>query len=426
MKIRSVLLLGIFIMSVISLSGIASAVPIYIDRVLVDNVELNALRTNTLTSFDKGDEMEIKIEITSFFDYNDVEISARLAGIDTDERVSDTSDVFDVKNGTTYVKKLKLQLPQKMDQDRYKLRIEVADRNTVSAISNFELNIETSRHTLVIKDVVLSPSAEIKAGRALLSTVRIQNYGAGDEDDVKVTFSIPELDVSATDYIDTIEADGEDDDQKSTEELYVRIPPCEKPGTYDAEVLVQFDDMEKSVKKEMEIEVIADETCARGATPGETTEKDEKATITLGPTAQEVPKGTGAIYPITITNSGDSKSFVVSVTGGEWGTFRITPSNIVTVGKGDSQVVYVQVIPKDSTAAGPQVFGISIKLGDKTLKNLTFTANVTKGEEKVNLQRIVEVGLMVLVVILVILAIVLGFSKLRKDDEGKNEEQSYY
>jgi hypothetical protein len=45
------------------------------------------------------------------------------------------------------------------------------------------------------------------------------------------------LGVSATEYINEIE---EDDEEEETEEIFLRIPQCAEPGLYDVEVAVYF------------------------------------------------------------------------------------------------------------------------------------------------------------------------------------------
>ena len=63
----------------------------------------------------------------------------------------------------------------------------------------------------------------------MLATVRVENKGQKDEDDVKVTVSIPALGLSATDYIDEVE----EDEEEETEELFIRMPKCAEAGQYE-------------------------------------------------------------------------------------------------------------------------------------------------------------------------------------------------
>jgi len=64
--------------------------------------------------------------------------------------------------------------------------------------------------------------------------------------------------------------------------------------------------------------------------------------------------------------------------------------------------------------------------GDKVLDSVTLKANVVGGAAgSVDLKRALEIGLIVLVVILVILGLIIGFNKLKGDEDDK-EGESYY
>ena len=78
-----------------------------------------------------------------------------------------------------------------MDQDAYQLRVRVEGRNGETFYNDYDLEVDAPSHELVIKDIVISPENEIKAGRALLTSVRIKNYGDHDEEGVKFKVSIP-------------------------------------------------------------------------------------------------------------------------------------------------------------------------------------------------------------------------------------------
>lgn len=432
MKIKNMVMFGLILVSILAVSGLSYAMPAVIDYVELDDDMIAASGINLVRSLDKGDEFEVKVHVTALEDMDDVQIEAYIRGYDHDDSIEDITNVFDMKAGSYTVKKLNLKFPKRMEQDEYKLRVEVADRNGDTLVETFDLTIETGRHDVAIKDVDLSPGNGVIAGRALLATVRLQNYGAGDEDDVKVKFSIPELGVTASDYIDELEADGGDDDQKSTEELYLRIPSCTEAGVYDAEVEVTYHDGDKTVRKEMSVEVFADGTCElSGVTEEDTTTKESgKTVISIGPDSQDVTIGAGGvIYPVTITNAGSSsKTYIVNVKGGDWGTFRVSPSNVVTVGKDETKSVYVYASANENAPAGEQIFGVEIMSGDKSLKEVTLKANVVgnSGLGVSSFKRALEIGLIVLVVILVILGLIIGFNKLKGDDEDKEEGQSYY
>lgn len=436
MNIKSLFVLGIMLLGILAFSGVASAIDAQNSRLQILEVELDedtldASSTNEIMGVDKGDEFEIKVHLKALADIDDLQIEAYIRGYDHDDLIEDITDVFDMRNGTKRTKKLTLKLPKRMDRDGYKLRVTAADRNGDTLEVTYDLDIDVGRHDIAIRDVILSPANGVKAGRALLATVRVRNYGSREEDDVKVTFSIPELGVAASDYIDELAEDGDKKDSKSTEELYLRIPACVDAGTYEAIVEVEYEDGDEVTRKVLDVEVFEDETCGVAPIGGGEAKPVEKTVITIGPESQDITKGAGGVmYPVTITNPGNKKTYVISVTAGDWGTFRVSPTNVVTVDKDETETVYIYAVANDDAPAGEQVFGVAIKSGDKTIDEVTLKANVLEGKAVGigGLKRVMEIGLIVLVVILVILALIIGFNKLKgnEEEEKKGEGESYY
>ena len=422
MKIKNLFVLGMFLVGILALSGIASALDI--SQVKLDG---DALKAGD-NYIEKNDEYEVKVIFdTGNESYEDVQITAYLRGDKHDDKVEDTTDSFDVESDTQYVKKLNLELPLRMENDEYTLYVRIEDRkNEIKEDLSYSLKVRSLKNAVYIRDIDLSPSNGVKAGRALLATVRVQNRGTTDEEDVKVTFSIPDLGISASDYIDELAEDGEKKDSKSTEELYLRVPSCVEEGVYEGIVEVRYDDGDEVTKQSVDIEVIADETCeVPESSPASSV---GKTIISIGPESQDVTKAAGGVvYPVTVTNAASgTKTYTIVVTGADWGTFKVSPSNVITVGSDETKSAYIYVSANDNAAVGEQVFSVAINSGDKEVKEVTLKANVVEGKTSVSLKRALEIGLIVLVVILVILGLIIGFNKLKGEDEDKEEGQSYY
>ena len=177
-------LLTVFIIGVL-MSNIVLA-DIDVGFVKVNGDEVTESGTNFMLDVDRGEDLDVKVRLSSNVSLNDVQIEAVLRGIDSSDSVDDVTDTFDMKAGVSYTKTLTLPLIQKIDQDQYKLRIRISDRDSPTVEKTYELDIGTQRHDVEIRDVVLSPDTEIKAGRALLATVRVRNRGEKEEDGVKV------------------------------------------------------------------------------------------------------------------------------------------------------------------------------------------------------------------------------------------------
>ena len=413
-------LLTLFVVGVLMSTAVFAAASINLVR--VDGTTVTQSSTNMILDVERGENIPVKVTITPTTNMDDVEIEVVLRGVDSNDKVEDITDVFDAKAGVTYVKTLSLPLIQKMDQDRYLLRVRVTDRDSATVEQTYSLEIDTKRHDVEVRDIVLSPNTEVKAGRALLATVRLRNRGEEDQDGVKVVVSIPELGVSASDFVDELEREDDDDDQATTEEMFLRIPDNAKTGEYTVKVEVFFDDGDKKNVKETKILVLADDSLQ-----GKPSQQD-KTIIAVGADAQSVQRaGAEVAYPLTLTNSGtSSKTYIVSADGASWATFRISPSNVVVVGAGESKAVTVYVKAKDNAPVGAQTFSVSISSDDKVLKQLAFSANVAEKSGASQSKRGLEVGLVVLVILLVIIGLIIGFSKLRGDDEENDKEKTYY
>ena len=77
--------------------------------------------------------------------------------------------------------------------------------------------------------------------------------------------------------------------------------------------------------------------------------------------------------------------------------------------------------------AGEQTFTVTISSNDKTLKQLPLGMNVQESASGAStLKRSLEVGLVVLVILLVIIGLIIGFSKLRGEEEEGKEGKEYY
>jgi len=426
MKKKIIGLLSLVLISVL-FASFASAV-ITITEVELDDDALSATSSNFVQGVEKGDEFEVKVHLISDVDVDNVQVEAEIRGYDHNDRMEDVSDVFDMKANVTYTKKLKLELRERMDQDTYKLRIQVEDRDSQTYEETYELEVDAPRHLLYIKDVVFSPESEVKAGRALLTTIRIANRGEKDEEGIRIKVSIPSLGLSASDYVDELEKEGDDDDEATSEELYMRIPNCAEAGEYDVKVETIYDDGDEKATKDYKIMVVESDVCEGVSEPKPTV---AETVITIGPESQDITAGAEAIYLFSITNKNtETKTYVLSTETTTDFETEISPSNVLVVNPGETQTAYVHVSAKETANAGENIFSVTVKSNDEVLKQIPLKASVTAAAKAgLSLKRTLEVGLIVLVVLLVILGLIIGFSKLRSDDEGESSDsdtQTYY
>jgi len=393
------------------------------------------------TQFLRGNKLEVRVKLQSSLNdcnggnastpcgyLDDVEVSALIVG-DEHFDISDTSEPFDVEPGVVYTKDLTLKLPDGMEQDNYKLRVLVSDRYSSLKVYNYNLLIDTKRHSVVIKDMTFNPENEVKAGRSLIAVARIKNMGEKDEEGIKVKFEIPDLNLAATDYIDKLEAE----DSVSTEELYVRIPTCAKPGTYDAFLTVTFDDGFDKVRGKYEVKVVAGDSCET-PTPDQpgVNNQSGKIIVTVGSASQDVTKGEGgAIFPITIQNTAStSKQYVLTVENVDvFGSYKISPAASGIINAGETKTLYIFIAAKESAATGSQGFVAKLNVAGQE-QSIPFTANIVEPKSSASgLVKGLEIGLIVLAILLIVLGAVVIVKKVKENQETEETtefSQTYY
>ncbi|MBI4146171.1 hypothetical protein HY489_02425 [Candidatus Woesearchaeota archaeon] len=390
-------------------SAAAAEVPIDIDEVEIDDTVLDSDNENRL-SLERGEEYEVRVRLTPYADVDNLEIRVFIAGYEFSdtEDIEDTTPLFDAEENVTYVKKLKIRIPDEVERDNYKLRVVFSDRFNQALVEEFNLKIDVPRNAVRIDDVVFNPSNAVRAGSALLAKVRIENKGEKTQQDVRVTVSIPGLGISGTQYIEEID---DEDEEEETEEIFLRIPKCAKPGTYDALVEVEFLNRHKKVSERKTITVLEDDTCV---------ENKQQTSITLGNQLQNAQPGQTVVYPVTITNAGrTSKTFTITVPSTDWASVTITPTSTMVMPAGQTQTAFVNVQVGEEALTGAHSIVATVASKDST-QQLTLTTNVQAAPTSAS--DVLEVVLVILVALLVVLGVVIGVAHLR----GKEQTENYY
>ena len=427
MSVMALFVIGLLAISMVSASVSDSLQVTEVDINGQDNFQfytkeqVDASNVDNLNSVavDEGETLEISVELEASADLENIQIEAELYGYEYDdyEDLEDETHTFDMEvsgTGTTSrVKDLEIKLPNKLEKDRYLLKISVDAQDITPLVNYVVLQIEPNRHGLDIADVVFSPGNTVKAGRSLLTTVLLQNYGAKDENDVKVTVAIPELGISATEFVDDVNTDNNNIDYEDVPEMFLPIPATAAEGDYVVEVTIKYDEYE-TVTKTYNLHVLANEMF----------QTSDKLVLAVGPESQTVAAGKTATYAIALTNEGTtSKAYVLEAVTGDWATASLSDS-LVVLSAGQNKIVYVDVAVAGNAVEGAHVASVAVKSGEEVLQAISLNADVVAGADDFNLRNGLEVALIVLVVLLVIVGLIIGFSRLKQDDE--DEEQTYY
>jgi hypothetical protein len=405
------------------------------DRVVRNDVTV-------LKAFERGEDLDVSIEFVSLQDAEDVQIMAFMTGYHRGHRstddVFDMTSTFDVDANVSYRKTLSLRIPQDFEidsGDELKLRVEISDKFSGSYMREYNLKIDALRDSVVIQDVVLDPASSVQAGRGVFASVRVRNMGSRTEESIKVEVSMPALGLRATEYIDELESD----EATTSEDLFLRIPSCTEEGQYTVIAKVTYADGDEVISTEDTIRVTADEACDLNGdddddngTPSNGNSQDK--TVVTVPGKQDVVQGTsGSVYPIIIQNSGKTdRSYELTASAlDSWATYRFDPGAFTIVKAGETKTVYLYVTPKADATAGEKVFMVNVKTSNDE-KQIALSANVIASQKEEqpafgDLTKILEIGVIVLIVLLIVLGLIIGFNKLKDKDEPEEVSgQTYY
>lgn len=421
-KIKTSILFLFAMFAMLTVINMATALPV------VDYVKINGdvyLDGESL-AIEKGDDIDIKVKLlANGTNESNVEVEADIIGYEYNdkEEISDSTHTFDMDAGDTEYKNLKVSIPVRAEKDYYDLRVRVASRTGTSYEQLVRLNVKGVRHQLQIKDVLLHPANGVKSGSSLLVTARVTNRGEKDEKDVKVTAKIPELNLEDSYYVEEIE----EDESKTSEELFLRIPSCTKEGMYELEVEVEYDEGEEVVTTTKTFNVMAGDYCDSNKA-----DKDVKSIISVGSQVQQMTEGqSGATYSLAITNPGnDAKTYTLAVSGVDaWGTYRVDPSTTVLVKGGETKPVFIFVSANKDVSEGQKPFVVSVASGSDS-QSVQYYANVLK-EDSTSLNDVAKYVLIGLIVVLIVIGLIIGFSRMRGKDEDLDDDeelsgQTYY
>ena len=202
----------------------------------IDAVYVNGILTeNNLVQVELGNNAQIEVFLSGTGDNTDVRVSAWIGGYQYGS-IEDVSELFEVEDDVSYRKVLYLEVPEDLDvsSNEYTLHVEIYD-NQNREEEFYTLFLEQEEHRIKVQDVILS-SETIGPGEYLSVKVRLANYGENDEENIKITASIPDLGINGRVYLD--ELDSGDEEDVST--IYLVVPNDARGGDYSVEIQVDY------------------------------------------------------------------------------------------------------------------------------------------------------------------------------------------
>jgi|TARA_Y100000310_G_C20592600_1_gene768868 hypothetical protein len=388
-----------------------------LEHIIVNKVEIEGYTmsdTNgTLSPVYAGERVHIKVfwkTNGNFSDAFDAKINVEL----NDEEQE--TEFFTVEQGWIGSYSFVFELSNDLEPGVYPVYIDFEDEFGNKEAYPTQLNIEvvSQKHLIEIYDVNFPEGFEVNAGEKFLASVGVKNIGHENEEDVKVTLTIPELglyqasqkfDLFTENYV-KYESDDEDDEYKLYKDLYLTIPSNTVSGVYEVVLKVDYED--GSVEEKYSLVVGA------GVAPADNM-------ISIDSETQTFSQGTGAVYTIMFSESND---YTINVEGMEsWGTSMIDLTN---------DQAYLFVSANEDAPAGTHNFKVKVMAGSTVVKEFDLTSEIT-GYTAINNSDIKEglqIGFAVLLVILIILGIILAAKKIGKTEDYEeslmDEGETYY
>ncbi len=399
----------------------AAPIPIRVDEVRVDDYVLNP-NDVTLLDIQRGQEVPVDIKLTGLNDTKNVEVEVFISGFEYNDiqPLSDATRVFDVDANVSYVKRMRLKISDDVQEDSYKIRVVVSDRFSDQIIQTYNVKLDVPRHSLRLEDVIFSPSDSLVAGKALLGTVRLQNMGEKVENDIKVTISIPELGIQASDYIDEIRVG----DEEQSEEIFLKIPDNAKSGKYLVNVDVQFQQLHDKLTAQKQITIIGKEDSSDAS-------KDvPKALISVDSSSGNVKIGKSIIFPVSVQNNYPTSKVVIVTAAGtdSFADVFVSPSSTVVLDGKETKVFNVEVTPYEDATVGTKVFRVNVKVGDAISKEIPLSVTISESDNAWmgTLKVVLEWLLIIFVIVLVVIGVALAFRQRADKDGELSQMQTYY
>jgi len=263
---------------------------------------------------------------------------------------------------------------------------------------------------LYIESVELSTD-HVVVGETLDVAIKIANNGREDESNIKIKVEIPEIGAEKTVSILNTLGSGYDYTAYLTLEIpeadagiytfVAKVYNVETGDTYEQDIVVE------------EAELVVVEEPATGASV---------SLPAMGTITQTIEAGKGSIFSIEVKNNEDVAKTFDFVVGGvtDWATARVDPSQL-TIGPGETEMVYVYVLPTDT---GEHAFTLYVKENGITVAANQIKVNVVGGVAET--ETVSNLGNFFAFLVLVFVLVVAGYLYKKEQFGGKGAKQIYY
>jgi hypothetical protein len=373
--------------------------------IIIDDVRANSIElfNNDVLQVMNGETLTIELRFTALENFDDARLKAEIDGYEH-STILDTTEIFSVIEGKTYVKTIQINLPDDMRSEKdYKLRIYGGNDLSGFTYKDYTVYVDTQRHRVDVIDMVMTPSSGVEPGQNIIANARIQNRGQKSQDSVKVDLTIPELNIVESSYVSNLNSQS----VVTSEDMLLFVPESAQAGQYEAFVVLTYDNGYTQSQEEFTLNVLSPRTV------------EDKNLLVSYKENIELTADKESTFQIVVANPNDeSKPISLVAVEDTWADVEITPS-LSMIQSGDSKEFTVKITPK-SAIEGEKSLGIVVKEGSKTITELTVDTYVEGSQD----QKIdwVNIALAVLLVIAIIILLSLVISIAKRKGEKSTED----
>lgn len=348
------------------------------DKGVVGDIELDVTSPENNDEFSIGENIHVEADVNNNgADNMNIIVEAQL--YDTkDSKVVKTvkSEAIKVKDGDSETFYLDVPIPTNLDEeDSYAVYIKAYEKGNEEKNCNEEsIDVDIVREShLVITDNVAFMPASAACGDSVNAEVNVKNVGSNDESDVSVRLRNSQLKLDQkSEYFDLDQYGGSDDEAVKT--FTFNVPIDAKEDKYPIEVIVTFDDGEKSYSTVGFLEV-----------KGNCVEQQKEVGVINGSnvgvvlhfdTSTAVKSGTAFTVPVELTNYEQAASVynIVLDNIDDWAA-KTTPQQL-KLWPGQSSIAYFNLYVNEDAISGKHTLTVNIFSGSRLIKSQNLAVDV--------------------------------------------------
>ena len=227
--------------------------------------------------FEAGEKISVRVNIENNADDDmKVKLEAYLYNVDRGRELDSYKTTKKIDEDDDYTFEFELEMPDDVDEDDeyaiYVKAYEKSNEDEQCIAEKVDIEAKEIRDLLEIKSFSVTPLS-VEGGDVIEGVVYIENEGANDQDDVKVTFKNYALGLNEQvgEGVISLEKSGKEGDSQIVRFVH-QIPEKANSGSYPITVIVEY--AGKSIESKVYITVLRSEVTEEATTEETTTESD--------------------------------------------------------------------------------------------------------------------------------------------------------